>query len=296
MADPFVAEIRIFPFNFAPRGWAWCDGQLLPLSQNTALFSLLGTTYGGDGKSQLRAARPAGPRADASRAGPGPVAARPRRDRRQRDRDAARERDPGALARGATRPQADGTERVARPGSCSPPASASRSTRRRQLDDHAVAERRRARRRRPAAQQPAAVPDVLLLHRAAGRLPAAGLMDGASTLRPVEPRRRGVPLPRLREHAGGGARGRAVGRGAEGGVPARAVRRPGPLVPRALRARDATTSSSSTASRPAACTSTAARPRSGSSTSRCCPSTAATGSGRAAAATSSPRPTRPASA
>src|SRR6266536_1835430 len=48
--DPFVAEIRIFPFNFAPKGWAWCDGQILPLSQNTALFSLLGTTYGGDGK------------------------------------------------------------------------------------------------------------------------------------------------------------------------------------------------------------------------------------------------------
>ncbi|MEA2440974.1 MAG: hypothetical protein QOH76_2398 [Thermoleophilaceae bacterium] len=53
MADPFVAEIRIFPFNFAPKGWAWCDGQLLPLSQNTALFSLLGTTYGGDGKSNF---------------------------------------------------------------------------------------------------------------------------------------------------------------------------------------------------------------------------------------------------
>ncbi len=53
MADPFVAEIRIFPFNFAPRGWAWCDGQLLPLSQNTALFSLLGTTYGGNGKSNF---------------------------------------------------------------------------------------------------------------------------------------------------------------------------------------------------------------------------------------------------
>ncbi|AMB60046.1 phage tail protein [Microterricola viridarii] len=51
MSDPFVAEIRMFPFNFAPKGWAWCDGQLLPLSQNTALFSLLGTTYGGDGKS-----------------------------------------------------------------------------------------------------------------------------------------------------------------------------------------------------------------------------------------------------
>lgn len=48
--DPFIAEIRMFPFNFAPKGWAWCDGQLLPISQNTALFSLLGTTYGGDGK------------------------------------------------------------------------------------------------------------------------------------------------------------------------------------------------------------------------------------------------------
>jgi microcystin-dependent protein len=53
MADPFVAEIRIFPFNFAPRGWAFCNGQLLPLSQNTALFSLLGTTYGGNGKSNF---------------------------------------------------------------------------------------------------------------------------------------------------------------------------------------------------------------------------------------------------
>jgi microcystin-dependent protein len=53
MADPFVAEIRIFPFNFAPKGWAFCDGQLMPLSQNTALFSLLGTTYGGDGKSNF---------------------------------------------------------------------------------------------------------------------------------------------------------------------------------------------------------------------------------------------------
>ena len=51
MADPFVAEIRIFPFNFAPKGWAFCNGQIMPISQNTALFSLLGTTYGGDGKS-----------------------------------------------------------------------------------------------------------------------------------------------------------------------------------------------------------------------------------------------------
>src|SRR6476660_6451012 len=49
MSDPFIAEIRIFAFNFAPTGWALCNGQLLPISQNTALFSLLGTTYGGNG-------------------------------------------------------------------------------------------------------------------------------------------------------------------------------------------------------------------------------------------------------
>src|SRR5580704_18363095 len=53
MSNPFVAEIRVFPFNFAPKGWAFCAGQLLPISQNTALFSLLGTMFGGDGKSNF---------------------------------------------------------------------------------------------------------------------------------------------------------------------------------------------------------------------------------------------------
>lgn len=51
MSDQFLAEIRIFPFNFAPKGWAPCRGQIMPISQNTALFSLLGTNYGGDGRS-----------------------------------------------------------------------------------------------------------------------------------------------------------------------------------------------------------------------------------------------------
>src|SRR3989304_1686087 len=51
MSDPFVAEIRILGCNFAPTGWAFCNGQLMPISQNTALFSLLGTMYGGDGKT-----------------------------------------------------------------------------------------------------------------------------------------------------------------------------------------------------------------------------------------------------
>ncbi len=51
MSEPFVAEIKIFAGNFAPRGWAFCNGQLLPIAQNTALFSLIGTTYGGDGRT-----------------------------------------------------------------------------------------------------------------------------------------------------------------------------------------------------------------------------------------------------
>src|ERR1043166_4236218 len=50
MAEPYLSEIRIFSFNFAPKGWALCNGQFLPINQNQALFSLLGTTYGGDGR------------------------------------------------------------------------------------------------------------------------------------------------------------------------------------------------------------------------------------------------------
>jgi len=49
MSEPFLGEIQIVPYNFAPRGWAFCNGQILPISQNTALFSILGTTYGGNG-------------------------------------------------------------------------------------------------------------------------------------------------------------------------------------------------------------------------------------------------------
>ncbi len=53
MSEPFIGEVRIFAGNFAPRGWAFCNGQLLPIAQNTALFSLLGTTYGGDGRTTM---------------------------------------------------------------------------------------------------------------------------------------------------------------------------------------------------------------------------------------------------
>ncbi len=51
MSEPFIAEVRIFAGNFAPRGWAFCDGQILPVDQNTALFSIIGTIYGGDGRT-----------------------------------------------------------------------------------------------------------------------------------------------------------------------------------------------------------------------------------------------------
>ncbi len=51
--EPFIGEIRVFPYNFAPRGWALCNGQLLPIAQNTALFAIIGTTYGGDGRTTV---------------------------------------------------------------------------------------------------------------------------------------------------------------------------------------------------------------------------------------------------
>ena len=66
MSEPFLSEIRIVGFNFAPRGWAFCSGQLLPIAQNQSLYSLLGTTYGGDGRSTF-GLRPARPRRDAHR-------------------------------------------------------------------------------------------------------------------------------------------------------------------------------------------------------------------------------------
>lgn len=54
MAEPFLSEIRVFGFNFPPRGWTTCDGQLLPIAQNQSLYSLLGTTYGGDGRTNFK--------------------------------------------------------------------------------------------------------------------------------------------------------------------------------------------------------------------------------------------------
>jgi microcystin-dependent protein len=71
MSQPFLAEIRMFGFNFAPTGWAFCDGQLLPIAQYTALFSLLGTTYGGNGKTNFALPNLQGSAAMAPGQGPG---------------------------------------------------------------------------------------------------------------------------------------------------------------------------------------------------------------------------------
>jgi microcystin-dependent protein len=71
MSEPFIAEIRVLPYNFPPRGWAFCDGQLLPIAQNTALFSLLGTTYGGNGQTTFALPNLRGRMAMGSGSGPG---------------------------------------------------------------------------------------------------------------------------------------------------------------------------------------------------------------------------------
>src|SRR5512143_299472 len=71
MAEPFLSEIRIMSFVFPPKGWALCDGQLLPINQNQALFSLLGTTYGGDGRVNFALPDLRGRRAVGMGQGPG---------------------------------------------------------------------------------------------------------------------------------------------------------------------------------------------------------------------------------
>ena len=101
MSEAFIGEIRLFGGNFAPVDWAFCDGSVLPISQNDALFALIGTTYGGDGQTtfalpDLRGRLPV-------HYGPGsrPVELRAGSDGRQRDRDAHLAAAPGAHARGA---------------------------------------------------------------------------------------------------------------------------------------------------------------------------------------------------
>ena len=182
MADPFVAEIRIFPFNFAPRGWAWCDGQLLPLSQNTALFSLLGTTYGGNGKSNFALPDLQGRAPMHPGQGPGLSLHDLGETGGSETVTLARIRDPGSQPRpaGFVRRWAisgsDAEQSLARSTGGTP---TSPSTTRPACDGP---RRARTRRRRPAPQQPAAVPDLLLLHRAAGGVSAERVGQRSGTI------------------------------------------------------------------------------------------------------------------
>ena len=98
MAEPFLGEIRMVGFNFAPKGWAFCNGQLLPISQNTALFSLLGTTYGGNGQTTFALPDLRGRVADPPGAGARPEQLRPGRGHGYRSGHADDAGAPGARA------------------------------------------------------------------------------------------------------------------------------------------------------------------------------------------------------
>ena len=153
MAEPFLSEIRIMSFGFAPKGWALCNGQLLPINQNQALFSLLGTTFGGDGRvnfalPDLRGRVPDPRRAAATRSASGAASRRTRsrsprsrrtRTSRRRRRATATNADPERQ-----RPRRSRGQRVyAAPDATSTPLSPAT---------------RRERRRQPGAPEHAAVP------------------------------------------------------------------------------------------------------------------------------------------
>ena len=167
MAEPFLSEIRIMSFGFPPKGWATCDGQLLPINQNQALFSLLGTTYGGDGRVNFGLPNLHG--RTPMHMGNGHVA---RRARRRAGSHALDLGDTDAYPYGARplRPTAIRSSRRIITSDRSnqlygAPANLTSLT---PADDQ-------QRRRQPGASQHAAVSDPQLQHRPAGHLPVADL-------------------------------------------------------------------------------------------------------------------------
>ena len=174
MAEPFLGEIRIMSFNFAPKGWALCNGQLLPINQNQALFSLLGTTYGGNGRvnfalPDLRGRVPmhAGERPHPRRAGRagGSHAHQLRSCRRTTTRSSA----VNANAQRRRRRELSSRPRT-------------RCTSRRRQHDARAEHDRPTSVGRSRTREPAAVPDAELLHRTAGHLPLAELERGREWL------------------------------------------------------------------------------------------------------------------
>ena len=98
MSQPYIAEIRVFGFNFAPLGWAFCSGEILPISQNTAVFSLVGTTYGGNGTSNFALPNLQDYVAVGVRTGAGAAELEPWRDARRDHAHASGQRDGPAYA------------------------------------------------------------------------------------------------------------------------------------------------------------------------------------------------------
>ena len=176
MADPFVAEIRIFPFNFAPKGWAFCDGHPMAISQNTALFSLLGTFYGGDGKTTFALPNLSG--AAPMHQGQGPGLS----DRFLGETGGA---DFVTLIDAEMPAHNHGLMAANFPADIKTPTAntaLARSTGGNAYQDNTSQnlvlhelQQPAHRRLEPAAQQPDAVPDAQLQHRPAGRVPAARL-------------------------------------------------------------------------------------------------------------------------
>ena len=222
MADPFIAEIRIFPFNFAPQGWAWCDGQLLPLVAEHRAVLAAGHHVRRRRQVDLRAAQPAGPGADAPGQGPGLSPPRSRRVQRHGDRDpAAESRSPPRAQRdaGATDPR---TSSRRPPTACSAgPTTASISTTR-----PTSSRWRRRRCRRPAAVSRTTTCSRTSRCTSTSRCransrraltwrpwPTHRRTDPVVALRAVAPARDAeLLLRRVREHAGRGAGRRCRGR------------------------------------------------------------------------------------
>lgn len=174
MADPYVGEIRMLACNFAPTGWAFCNGQLLPISQSTALFSLLGVNFGGDGRTNFGLPNLPGSVPLGAGQGPGLTA----RDLGESGGEAAVTLGPSqvpghghslqAFSRDGDSTQPGTASSLARssPGIYKQPAGAASPQ---QMSSQILGTPVGG---EPTAQQPAAVPDAELLHCAAGHLPA----------------------------------------------------------------------------------------------------------------------------
>ena len=198
MSEPFIGEIRIVGFNFAPQGWALCNGQLLAISQNTALFSLLGTFYGGDGRSSFRPPEPAIPRARAPGHGHGPLVVRGGPGRRRRERHADNSADAQA------RPRAECRNHSAYERTSHRPRALRKRRVREPSDDYPARSVRDQRPgRQPTSREPTAVARSQLHNRPPGHLPGAKLRNeertGTVELRPAAP----SDEPFLRELDGG---------------------------------------------------------------------------------------------